>query len=58
MEPHHQNLVFALLLSLLAVVFSATDPNDVAILNLFKKNLKNLELLKWSENDADPCASK
>jgi hypothetical protein len=58
MEPHHQNFVFALLLSLLAVVFSATDPNDVAILNLFKKNLKNLELLKWSENDADPCASK
>jgi Leucine-rich repeat (LRR) protein len=58
MEPHHQNLVFALLLSLLAVVFSATDPNDVAILNLYKKNLKNLELLKWPENDANPCASK
>jgi Leucine-rich repeat (LRR) protein len=58
MEPHHQNVVFALLLSLLAVGFSATDPNDVAILNLFKKNLKNPELLKWPENDADPCGSK
>lgn len=58
MEPHHQNLVFSLLLSLLAVGFSATDPNDVKILNLFKQGLKNAELLKWPENDADPCGSK
>jgi hypothetical protein len=43
---------------LLAVVFNATDPNDVAILSLFKKNLKNPELLKWPKNDVDPCGSK
>jgi hypothetical protein len=42
---------------LLAVVFNATDPNDVAILNLFKKNLKNPELLKLLENDVDPFNS-
>ena len=57
MEPHHQNFVFPLLLSLLAVGFSATDPNDVKILNLFKQGLKNAELLKWPENDDDPCGS-
>jgi len=39
------------------VGFSATDPNDVAILNLFKKNLKNPELLKLLENDVDPFNS-
>ncbi|KAG7958355.1 hypothetical protein I3843_10G017300 [Carya illinoinensis] len=53
----HKSFVFPLLLSLLAVVFGATDPNDVAILNQFKKGLENPELLKWPENGADPCGS-
>lgn len=59
MEPN--KLVFLLLLplflSLLAVAYSATDPNDLAILNQFKKGLKNPELLNWPANDADPCGS-
>lgn len=59
MEP--SKLVFLLLLplflSLLAVAYSATDPNDLAILNQFKKGLKNPELLNWPANDADPCGS-
>lgn len=57
MEPN--KLVFLLLLplllSLLAVAYSTTDPNDLAILNQFKKGLKNPELLNWP--DADPCGS-
>ncbi|KAK7857157.1 receptor-like kinase tmk3 [Quercus suber] len=59
MEPN--KLVFLLqlplFLSLLAVAYSATDPNDLAILNQFKKGLKNPELLNWPANDADPCGS-
>lgn len=57
-DLHNRCLVLALLLSLLAVVLSATDPGDLAIINQFKKGLKNPELLKWPENDADPCGSK
>ncbi|XP_071723888.1 receptor-like kinase TMK2 [Rutidosis leptorrhynchoides] len=34
----------------------ATDPNDLRILNDFRKGLDNPELLKWPENgDGDPC---
>ncbi|XP_062002492.1 receptor-like kinase TMK3 [Rosa rugosa] len=53
----HPNLVipFLLLLSLLSAAFSATDPNDLAILNQFKKNMENSELLNWPENGDDPC---
>ncbi|KAB1201171.1 putative receptor protein kinase TMK1 [Morella rubra] len=58
MVSHRKKLVFPLILSLLAVVFGDTDPNDVAILNQFKKGLQNPELLKWPVNDADPCGSK
>ncbi|KAG6693818.1 hypothetical protein I3842_09G020700 [Carya illinoinensis] len=47
MEPHHKTLVFLLLLSLIVVVFGATDPNDLAIINQFKKGLENPELLQW-----------
>lgn len=43
------------ILSLLSVVFSATDGNDLDILNQFRKGLENPELLDWPENDSDPC---
>lgn len=36
-------------------VLGATDPNDLAVLNEFKKGLKNPELLNWPENGDDPC---
>ncbi|KAK6926516.1 Leucine-rich repeat-containing N-terminal, plant-type [Dillenia turbinata] len=33
----------------------ATDPNDLKILRDFEKGLENPELLKWPENDDNPC---
>ncbi|PRQ32600.1 putative protein kinase RLK-Pelle-LRR-IX family [Rosa chinensis] len=47
-----------LFLWLLAVVYGATDPDDMKILNDFRKGLENPELLKWPENGDDPCGSK
>ncbi|XP_050227874.1 receptor protein kinase TMK1-like [Mercurialis annua] len=45
-----------LLLYLLVVVYSDTDPNDLAILKEFRDGLKNSELLEWPDNgDDDPC---
>ncbi|XP_057778330.1 receptor protein kinase TMK1-like [Salvia miltiorrhiza] len=39
-----------------AVVHSATtDPGDLAVLNQFRKNLENAELLQWPANGGDPC---
>lgn len=37
--------------------YGETNPNDLKILNDFKKGLKNSELLKWPENGNDPCGS-
>ncbi|KZV15917.1 hypothetical protein F511_29089 [Dorcoceras hygrometricum] len=39
----------------LSVVYSVTDPNDLAILNEFRKGLENAELLNWPVNGDDPC---
>ncbi|XP_050384651.1 receptor-like kinase TMK3 [Argentina anserina] len=44
-----------LLFSLLSLTFSATDPNDLAVLIQFKKNMANSELLNWPDNNSDPC---
>ena len=43
-----------LLLSIVTVVFSTTDPGDLDILMQFRDGLKNPELLKWPENGGDP----
>lgn len=52
-------LVFLVCLSLVSVVFSVTDPGDLAILNEFRKGLENPELLKWPGNgDDDPCGNR
>ncbi|XP_058204735.1 receptor-like kinase TMK3 isoform X1 [Rhododendron vialii] len=48
-------LLAALLLSLVSVVSSVTDPNDFAILDQFRKGLENPELLSWPPNSNDPC---
>ncbi|XP_051150628.1 receptor protein kinase TMK1-like [Andrographis paniculata] len=49
---------FAATLSLFAaVVLTATDPNDLAVLQEFRKGLENGELLKWPANGGDPCGS-
>ncbi|KAJ6330566.1 hypothetical protein OIU76_009206 [Salix suchowensis] len=54
MRKHHKKLVLALF-SLVTVVFSATDPNDFAILQAFRRGLENPELLEWPANGDDPC---
>ncbi|KGN59207.1 receptor-like kinase TMK3 [Cucumis sativus] len=51
-------LALALLLAVVSVGFCATDPNDLAILNDFRKGLENPELLKWPSKDNDPCGNK
>ncbi|KAJ0463831.1 putative protein kinase RLK-Pelle-LRR-IX family [Helianthus annuus] len=48
-------LIYTFLISL---VFSATDPNDLAILNQFRKGLENPELLNWPDNGDDPCGAR
>nr|KYP68672.1 putative receptor protein kinase TMK1 [Cajanus cajan] len=35
--------------------YGDTNPNDLQILNDFRKRLKNPEVLKWPENGNDPC---
>ncbi|KAG6682248.1 hypothetical protein I3842_13G129300 [Carya illinoinensis] len=41
---------------LFTVAYAATDPNDLKILNDFRKGLENPELLKWPANgDDNPC---
>ncbi|XP_024979289.1 receptor protein kinase TMK1-like [Cynara cardunculus var. scolymus] len=61
---HHYHHLMKLLVTvtffypyLVSLVYSATDPGDLAILNQFRKGLKNPELLKWpdSGDDDDPC---
>ncbi|GAB4834050.1 hypothetical protein Ancab_032303 [Ancistrocladus abbreviatus] len=52
---NRKEVVIVVCLLLISVVFSATDPNDVAILNEFRNGLENPELLKWPANGDDPC---
>ncbi|KAG5556442.1 hypothetical protein RHGRI_006890 [Rhododendron griersonianum] len=55
MDADQISLLAALLLSLVSVVSSVTDPNDFAILDQFRKGLENPELLSWPPNSNDPC---
>ncbi|KAI3447404.1 hypothetical protein Pfo_004069 [Paulownia fortunei] len=56
MEANTQIKIFAtLFLFGVSVVHSVTHPNDLAILNQFKKGLENAELLNWPANGDDPC---
>ncbi|KAL9153627.1 hypothetical protein ABFS82_10G061800 [Erythranthe guttata] len=54
---NQMKIAAALFLLTISVVQSVTDPNDLAVLNQFKKNLENAELLKWPDNGGagDPC---
>ncbi|KAI3472086.1 hypothetical protein Pfo_029122 [Paulownia fortunei] len=56
MEANTQ-ITFAVTLFLVSVsvVQSVTDPNDLAILNQFRKGLENAELLTWPASGDDPC---
>lgn len=56
--PKMLPLILSVCFSLTSVVFSVTDPGDLAILNEFRKGLENPELLKWPGNgDNDPCGN-
>ncbi|KAK3205609.1 hypothetical protein Dsin_019655 [Dipteronia sinensis] len=51
--------IVLLILCLIPVAYSETDPNDLKILMDFKNGLENPELLKWPDHgDDDPCGSK
>eukprot|EP01018_Ginkgo_biloba_P012330 Gb_34876 [translate_table: standard] len=41
-----------------SIVIGETDPGDMAILNAFKKGMKNAELLNWPDGGTDPCGQK
>ncbi|XP_054813092.1 receptor protein kinase TMK1-like [Prosopis cineraria] len=55
MEVIRTNFCIFLIFCLIVVVYGSTDPNDLKILNDFKKGLENPELLKWPDNGDDPC---
>jgi Leucine-rich repeat (LRR) protein len=42
---------------MITMSYGETNPNDLKILNDFKKGLKNPELLKWPDNGDDPCGN-
>ncbi|XP_020239099.1 receptor protein kinase TMK1-like [Cajanus cajan] len=46
-----------LLLCFFPLVLADTDPNDVKILNGFRRGLKNPELLPWPQEGGDPCGN-
>ncbi|KAH6798913.1 hypothetical protein C2S51_035397 [Perilla frutescens var. frutescens] len=48
-------IIVTLFLFGVSVIHSVTDPNDLAILNQFKKGLHNAELLSWPANGGDAC---
>ncbi|KAL1362688.1 hypothetical protein HN51_010911 [Arachis hypogaea] len=51
-------LSFFCMVMMITVCYGATDPNDLKILNDFRKGLQNPELLKWPENGVgDPCGN-
>lgn len=56
MEGGQRSLCLCVALCLFTVAYGATDPNDLKILNDFRKGLENPELLKWPANgNDDPC---
>ncbi|MED6220195.1 hypothetical protein PIB30_042569 [Stylosanthes scabra] len=49
---------FCMVVIMITVCYGATNPNDLKILNDFRKGLQNPELLKWPENGVgDPCGN-
>ena len=55
MGGDQSKLWIVLVFCILRVAHSVTDPNDVKILNDFRKGLENPELLKWPDDGDDPC---
>ncbi|KAK7261180.1 hypothetical protein RIF29_27485 [Crotalaria pallida] len=40
---------------IITMCYGVTNPNDLKVLNDFRKGLENSKLLKWPENGDDPC---
>lgn len=55
MEGDQSKLWIVLVFCIFGVSHCVTDPNDVKILNDFRKGLENPELLKWPDGGDDPC---
>lgn len=51
------NLCIILICCVITVSDGATDPNDLKVLNDFRKGLENSELLEWPDNGDDPCGN-
>lgn len=47
--------IFLLFSLMITMSYGETNPNDLKILNDFRKGLMNPELLKWPDNGNDPC---
>ncbi|KAL1298835.1 hypothetical protein HN51_043128 [Arachis hypogaea] len=53
---HIMAVLFFLFFGLIMrMCYGDTDPNDLKVLNSFRKGLENPELLKWPEDGDDPC---
>ncbi|KAK7284783.1 hypothetical protein RJT34_19536 [Clitoria ternatea] len=50
-------LLFLFLLSPPSLTNAVTDPNDLKILQQFRKGLDNPELLPWPDQGGDPCGN-
>ncbi|GMH12185.1 hypothetical protein Nepgr_014026 [Nepenthes gracilis] len=55
MENGRRKLWVVVVFCLFSAASCETDPNDLRILNEFRKGLDNPELLKWPTNSDDPC---
>ncbi|KAK2969129.1 hypothetical protein RJ640_017244 [Escallonia rubra] len=55
MGGDHIEVFVAVILCLVGVVISVTDPGDAKILNDFRNGLENPELLNWPNKGNDPC---
>ncbi|KAA8549953.1 hypothetical protein F0562_001639 [Nyssa sinensis] len=55
MDWNVRKLCIAIVLCLISLAYSFTDPNDFGILNDFAKGLENPGLLRWPANGNDPC---
>uniref|UniRef100_A0A5B6Z006 non-specific serine/threonine protein kinase n=1 Tax=Davidia involucrata TaxID=16924 RepID=A0A5B6Z006_DAVIN len=55
MDWNVRKLCIAIVSCLISLAYSVTDPNDLKILNDFRKGLENPELLTWPANGNDPC---
>ncbi|KAJ8630560.1 hypothetical protein MRB53_023883 [Persea americana] len=57
MQGNQMKLLLTAFLCCLTLVWGETEPQDIQVLNDFRKGLKNPELLQWPSR-GDPCGDK